>query len=113
MSETMGEYQIIERQFGNLIGGNMRLIKLWTGSAWAEGPVWFRDGDFLLFSDRAAGHGQRLPPALQQHQRPHPRPAGSADLLRAWWPARVAHRARRHGRDIGRQLERQAPQLAQ
>ena len=51
MSETMGEYQIVERAFGNLIGGNMRLIKLWTGSAWAEGPVWFRDGDFLLFSD--------------------------------------------------------------
>ena len=51
MPETMGEYLIIERAFGNLIGGNMRLQKLWTGSAWAEGPVYFRDGDFLLFSD--------------------------------------------------------------
>ena len=29
----------------------MRLRKLWTGSAWAEGPVYFRDGDFLLSSD--------------------------------------------------------------
>ena len=51
MSVAMGEYLIVERQFGNLIGGNMRLIKLWSGAAWAEGPVYFRDGDFLLFSD--------------------------------------------------------------
>jgi gluconolactonase len=51
MPETMGEYLIVERAFRNLIGGNMRLTKLWSGAAWAEGPVYFRDGDFLLFSD--------------------------------------------------------------
>lgn len=51
MAETMGEYLIVDRAFANLIGGNMRLVRLWTGAAWAEGPVYFRDGDFLLFSD--------------------------------------------------------------
>ena len=39
MSDGTSEYLVIDRPFGNLIGGNMRLRKLWTGSAWAEGPV--------------------------------------------------------------------------
>jgi gluconolactonase len=47
----MSEYLILEREFAHLTNGNQRLIKLWTGSAWAEGPVFFRDGNFLLFSD--------------------------------------------------------------
>ena len=44
-------YRVIEPAFGNLISGVARLVRLWTGAAWAEGPVYFRDGDFLLFSD--------------------------------------------------------------
>jgi gluconolactonase len=44
-------YEIIEAPFRHLISGNARLVRLWTGAAWAEGPVFFRDGDFLLFSD--------------------------------------------------------------
>lgn len=51
MTERTSEYEIIEPAFANLIGGNMRLRQLWTGAAWTEGPVYFRDGDFLLFSD--------------------------------------------------------------
>ena len=51
MSNRMNEYEIIESAFGRLIGGNMRLRQLWTGAAWAEGPVYFGDHDFLLFSD--------------------------------------------------------------
>jgi gluconolactonase len=51
MADTFGEYVVVARPFGRLIGGNMRLRKLWTGAAWAEGPVYFRDGDYLLFSD--------------------------------------------------------------
>jgi gluconolactonase len=51
MAETFGEYVVVERPFGRLIGSNMRLRKLWTGAAWAEGPVYFRDADHLLFSD--------------------------------------------------------------
>jgi gluconolactonase len=51
MAEQNNEYLTIERGFGRLIAKNQRLHKLWTGAAWAEGPVWFRDGDYLLFSD--------------------------------------------------------------
>jgi len=47
----MSEYLILEPEFAHLTNGNQRLLKLWTGSAWAEGPVFFRDGNFLLFSD--------------------------------------------------------------
>jgi gluconolactonase len=30
---------------------NAAVERLWTGARWAEGPVWFGDGRFLLFSD--------------------------------------------------------------
>jgi gluconolactonase len=51
MAEQSNEYLVIEPGFRNLIARNQRLHKLWSGAAWAEGPVWFRDGDYLLFSD--------------------------------------------------------------
>lgn len=31
--------------------GAAMVERLWTGARWAEGPVWFGDGRFLLFSD--------------------------------------------------------------
>lgn len=51
MAEGTSEYLIVDPHFKRLINGNMRLHRLWTGAAWAEGPVYFRDGDYLLFSD--------------------------------------------------------------
>jgi gluconolactonase len=30
---------------------NASVERLWTGARWAEGPVWFGDGKYLLFSD--------------------------------------------------------------
>jgi gluconolactonase len=51
MAELINEYLIVDRRFTGLINLNARLIKLWTGAAWAEGPVYFRDGNYLLFSD--------------------------------------------------------------
>ena len=51
MAEQIAEYLIIEPEFKLLISIPARVHKLWTGAAWAEGPVYFRDGDFLLFSD--------------------------------------------------------------
>ncbi len=51
MADGVSEYLVIDPAFKRLFNGNMRLHKLWTGAAWAEGPVYFRDGDFLLFSD--------------------------------------------------------------
>jgi gluconolactonase len=57
-------YDVIEPAFRRLVGGNMRLVRLWTGAAWAEGPVWFRDGDFLLFSDIPNNRMLRFVPDL-------------------------------------------------
>ena len=45
------EYLVVEPEFKLLISIPAKLHCLWTGAAWAEGPVYFRDGDFLLFSD--------------------------------------------------------------
>ena len=75
MAETKGEYLVVEREFGNLISGNARLLRLWTGAAWAEGPVYFRDGDFLLFSDIPNNRIMRFVPD-------HSGLAGSASVYR-------------------------------
>ncbi|MCS6876979.1 MAG: SMP-30/gluconolactonase/LRE family protein [Geminicoccaceae bacterium] len=51
MVERIVEYEVHDRRFKRLASMNARVVKLWEGAAWAEGPVYFRDGDFLLFSD--------------------------------------------------------------
>ena len=77
---------------------------------WGEGPVWFGDGRYLLWSDIPNNRimrwdeddrrRQRLPQAGEQLQRQHARPAGPARHLRARRPPRDAHRVRRrHHRD--------------
>jgi gluconolactonase len=38
-------------RFGKYVQGNAAIERLWTGARWAEGPVWFGDGRYLLFSD--------------------------------------------------------------
>jgi|WetSurMetagenome_2_1015567.scaffolds.fasta_scaffold35284_2 gluconolactonase len=42
---------IIDKQFEKYFQFNAAVEQLWTGARWAEGPVWFGDGRFLLFSD--------------------------------------------------------------
>lgn len=51
MLEQNQEYHFADRRFGQLINTNQRVQKLYTGCCWAEGPVYFRDGNFLLWSD--------------------------------------------------------------
>ncbi len=51
MTEMLGEYLIVDPSFRRLINRNMRVVHLWTGAAWTEGPVYFGDADHLLFSD--------------------------------------------------------------
>lgn len=51
MPQEPNEYVVAEPAFRELINPNMRLVRLWTGAAWAEGPVWFADQGCLLFSD--------------------------------------------------------------
>jgi gluconolactonase len=43
--------KILDKRFENYFQSNAAVERLWTGARWAEGPVWFGDGRFLLFSD--------------------------------------------------------------
>jgi gluconolactonase len=43
--------EIIDRRFAKYMVGNAAVERLFTGTRWAEGPVWFGDGRYLLFSD--------------------------------------------------------------
>jgi gluconolactonase len=42
---------VLDKRFEKYYQFNASVERLWTGSRWAEGPVWFGDGRFLLFSD--------------------------------------------------------------
>ena len=43
--------EVIDPRFSKYKIGNSAVERLWTGARWAEGPVWFGDGRYLLFSD--------------------------------------------------------------
>ncbi|MCH8294610.1 SMP-30/gluconolactonase/LRE family protein [Candidatus Poribacteria bacterium] len=43
--------EIIDPRFGKYRLGNAAVERLWSGARWMEGPVWFGDGRYLLFSD--------------------------------------------------------------
>lgn len=43
--------EVIDPRFAKYKIGNAAVERLYTGSRWAEGPVWFADGRYLLFSD--------------------------------------------------------------
>jgi len=50
-SGIKSEFEVHDKRFFYLILGNAWVDKLYTGSLWAEGPVYFADGDYLLWSD--------------------------------------------------------------
>jgi gluconolactonase len=43
--------EVIDQRFAKYKVGNAAVERLYTGARWAEGPVWFADGRYLLFSD--------------------------------------------------------------
>jgi len=43
--------EVIDPRFGKYFVGNAAIERLYTGCRWAEGPVWFGDGRYLLWSD--------------------------------------------------------------
>jgi gluconolactonase len=43
--------EVIDPRFEKYRVGNAAVDRLHTGMRWAEGPVWFADGRYLLFSD--------------------------------------------------------------
>jgi len=45
------DFEIIDERFRHMIMGNAWVEKLHGGMLWAEGPVWFADGQYLLWRD--------------------------------------------------------------
>ena len=43
--------EIVDPRFAKYVLGSAAIERLWTGARWTEGPVWFGDGRYLLFSD--------------------------------------------------------------
>jgi gluconolactonase len=43
--------EVIDPRFEKYRLGSAALERLWSGGRWTEGPVWFGDGRYLLFSD--------------------------------------------------------------
>lgn len=43
--------EVLDPRFGGIRVGNASIERLHTGMRWAEGPVWFGDGRYLLWSD--------------------------------------------------------------
>src|SRR5215208_5982354 len=48
---AMGALEKLDAQFDTLIAPDAKIEKLAEGYDWSEGPVWVRDGAYLLFSD--------------------------------------------------------------
>jgi gluconolactonase len=46
-----GDFEVIDERFRYMMQGNSWVEKLHGGMLWAEGPVWFADGQYLLWSD--------------------------------------------------------------
>lgn len=42
---------VLDERFTKYVQLNAAVERLWTGGRWTEGPVWFGDGRYLLFSD--------------------------------------------------------------
>ncbi len=51
MPANDGLYETFDKRFHSLMIGIAHLDKLADGCVWAEGPVWFADGGYLLWSD--------------------------------------------------------------
>lgn len=48
---TSEYYEIFDARFAQLVNGNAHVDKLFTGCRWAEGPVYFAAGRYLVWSD--------------------------------------------------------------
>ena len=48
---SFGSIKGFDSRFDRLVPKDAKLEKLAEGFVWSEGPVWVRDGGYLLFSD--------------------------------------------------------------
>jgi gluconolactonase len=49
--KTIGKIERIEAEFDKLLPADAKIEVLGEGFDWSEGPVWVKDGGYLLFSD--------------------------------------------------------------
>lgn len=49
--KTIGSIEILDPAFSNLLAPNAAIEVLGEGMTWSEGPVWMKDGGYLLCSD--------------------------------------------------------------
>jgi gluconolactonase len=47
------DIEIVDKRFSGLVVGNTNIERLWNQGLWSEGPVWFGDGRYLVWSDIA------------------------------------------------------------
>ena len=81
--------EVLDPRFRAYRIGNTAIERLFTGTRWAEGPVWFGDFRSLVFSDipnnrmlrycELTGEVTLFSPSLQLQQRKHPGSAGTSD----------------------------------
>ena len=98
--------QILDPSFAKYRIYSSTVEQVATGMRWAEGPVYFPDGGYVLVSDipnnrimkfeREGRQLHRLPQPGELRQRQHPRPPGPPDHLRALGDA--SHHPHREGR---------------
>ena len=96
------DIKTIDPRFSSLVLGNAAIERIATGCRFTEGPVWFGDGRYLLWSDipndrimkwdEGDRRGQRLPQAVELRQRQYPRSPGAVDHLRDGFAAADPHR---------------------
>ena len=83
--------EVVDERFRSLVVWQEVVERLWTGGRWLEGPVWFGDARYLLFSDipknrmLERGHTRcyGISSAVEQQQRQYQRPPRATRDLRA------------------------------
>ena len=95
--------EIVDPRFTKYKIQSAAVERLWTGARWAEGPVWFGDGRYLLFSDipnnrmlrwlEDTGEIISVSQPVELQQRELQRRAGKAAYLRARFAPAYPHRA--------------------
>src|SRR4051812_41217247 len=48
---TIGKLESHDPRFDQLVPADAKIEKLAQGFAWSEGPIWMKEGGYLLFSD--------------------------------------------------------------
>lgn len=63
----LGLYTVVDTRFSSLVLATAKLDTIYTGCRWAEGPLWFKDGNFLIWSDIPNSRMLRYIPDVGTH----------------------------------------------